>query len=225
MVYNKDIMKWLKKLHFAYWNGLIYYIDDTNEHKCLCISSQFEKKIFKIVHDHQHHSGFHRTYNYISASLFLQHLTRHLKTYILHCSECQINQMKRHALYESLHSISILSIFFHTITMNFILTLSFTSDYDNLLTVMNKFIKCMLLLSETFIYSAVNWTNMLLSDLIDHNWEILHQIISDCDQKFLSSFWHIIFERLETQLLTLMVYHSQMNDQFKQINQTVKITL
>ena len=62
-------------------------------------------------------------------------------------------------------------------------------------------------------------------DLIKHDWEILHQIISDCDQKFLLSFWCVIFECLSTKLLISTAYYSQTDSQFKWTNQTVEIVL
>ena len=49
--------------------------------------------------------------------------------------------------------------------------------------------------------------------------------ISNRDSKFLSIFWNTIFERLRTKLLLSIVYHSQTNDLFERINQTVIIVL
>ena len=176
----------------------------------------FEKEIFKFIYNHQHHDEFHHIYNCIAVSLFLYHLIKHLKMYILHCSECQLNQMKQHTFYELLQSIITSSILFYIIIMNFVLILLISLslyEYNNLFTVTDKFIKWVLLLFSKFIYITANWVNVLLSDLIKHNWRILHQIISDWDQKFLSSFWHVIFEHLNTKLLISTTYYSQINSQ------------
>lgn len=170
-------MKWLSDFYFAYWNDFIYYINEINSCKCLCILICFKKKIFELAHNHQHHDEFHRTYNWIIISLFIHHFTQHLKTYIFYCSDCQLNQIKQYVSYESLHSILMLTISFHIITMNFILTLSSNEDLNNLLTVTDKFIKCVLFL---FDWSTVSdWANILLSELIKYDWDILHQIIND----------------------------------------------
>ena len=66
---------------------------------------------------------------------------------------------------------------------------------------------------------------MLLLELINHDWDISWQIINDRDCKFLFSFWWTIFKRLNTKLLIFTVYHSQIDDQCKQTNQIVEITL
>ena len=144
MVHNENMMKWSAELHFAYQNDLIYYIDNINGHECLCILICFKKKIFELMHDQQHHSGFYRTYDHILTFLFLYHLIRCLKIYIQHCLKCQLNQIKQHSLYGSLNSISISVISFHTIIMNFVLVLLVSSslyEYDNFFTVTDKFIK------------------------------------------------------------------------------------
>ena len=134
----------------------------------------------------------------------------------------------QHASYELLNSISISSILFHTIIMNFILILSlsfFLYQYNNILTVTDKFTKWVLLLFDKFIYTAIQWTNVLLLDLIDHDWDISQQIISDYDKKILLSFWHTIFEHLNLQLLILTAYHPLTNDQSEWTNQIVEIVL
>ena len=138
------MVKWLTELCFAYWNNLIYYIDNINDCKHLCISIYFEKKIFELTHDWQHHSEFHRIYDHILAFLFLHHFIKCLKVYIQHCSKCQLNQIKWYLLYDSLNLISISVISFHTIIMNFILVLLISLslyEYDNFFTVTDKFIK------------------------------------------------------------------------------------
>lgn len=171
---NKDTVKRFSELHFTYWNDLIYYIDNIDEHEWLCILLRFKKEIFELTHDQQHHSEFHRIYDQILISLFIKKLIQHLKTYILHCFKCKLNQTQWHTSYDLLHLISILSISFHIIIMNFILTLSSSNDLNNILIITDKFIKQVLLLSDKSIYSAVDWTNVLLLNLIDYDWSILH---------------------------------------------------
>ena len=224
---NEDLLKQSAELHFTYWNDLIYYVNNIDGCKHLCISVCLKKKIFELAHNQQHHSGFHCTYDQIFSSLFLQHFIRWLKRYIFHCSECQVNQMKHHSLYGLLQPILMFSISFHIIIMNFVLVLlSADSEwFNNLFTVTDKFMKWILLLSSKSIYTAVNWVNVLLSGLINHDWGILHQIINDQNQKFFLSFWHVIFEHLSTKLLTSTAYHSQTDSQSEQTNQIIKIAL
>ena len=181
-----------------------------------------------MIHDWQHHEKFHCIYDQIFSSLFLQHFIKQLKTYILHCLKCKINQTKHYNSYSFLQLITTFLILFYTIIMNFILILLlnfFLYQYNNIFTVINKFTKQILLLSNRSIYTAADWINVLLLDFIEHDWSIFHQIINNWDQKFLSFFWHTIFECLNIKLLTFTAYYSQTDDQFKHTNQTVKIVL
>ena len=167
---NEDITEWSAKLYFIYWNDLIYYINNIDEHEYLCIWVCFEKKLFKLIYDQQHQNEFHCTYNQIFSPLFLHYLIKQLKKYIFHCSECKLNQTMQHKLYDSFQLISMLSISFYIIIINFILTLSLDNqNLNNLLTVINKFIKQVLLLSNRFIYTVVQWTNVFLLNFISHN--------------------------------------------------------
>ncbi len=193
---------------------------------CMINSIVMKKKIFQMIHDDHHHVNFHWSYDCISRSLYVKHLNRRLKTYINHCSECNLNQTKHHRFYESLQLIINSLISHHIIIMNFIVTLFVTkNDLDLLLTITCKFSKRILLLSEKMINTVKNWVLCLISILMTHEWDISCVIISDKDFKFMSLFWRFMFERLSITLLTFILYHSQMNEMFKQMNQTIEIVI
>ena len=79
----------------------------------------------------------------------LQHLFKHLHEYIEHCSDCQFNQIKCYLLYEFLHSISLSTTLFHTISIDFVVAVSEIKDRFNVLTSNTcKFFKHMLLISD-----------------------------------------------------------------------------
>ena len=59
--------------------------------------------------------------------------------------QCQL--LKKHHLYDFLQLIFILMIFFHTLILNFILVLS-DSEFNVILTVVDKFTKRITLISE-----------------------------------------------------------------------------
>lgn len=157
-------------LRFKLRDELIYYINELNERERLCISKAMRKKIFQLTHDEQSHEEFHRTYDRLIASMYIRKLSRRLQKYIRYCSECQVNQTKRHSSYEILKSIQSLAISFHTITINFVLALSTTmQSLNNLLTIIDKFSKKILLLSKKDTYFAVNWANLVLMTLMKHD--------------------------------------------------------
>ena len=182
-------------------------------------------EVFRQAHDLTHHDDFMRIYDRLRHSIYVHSMIKRLKIYIIHCSNCQINQIKRHFAYDELTSIISSAIFFHTIAMNFIVKLSFSRDMNVLLTITCKFFKKILLISNHDIWFAIDWTNVIIITFMKHDWNISHAIVSDRDSKFMSDFWQAVFHRLKTTIFTSTIYHSQTNDQSKRINQIIEIAL
>ena len=172
------------------------------------------------------HEGFHRTYNQILNSIYMKNLVQCLHLYISHCPDCQLNQTKRHLLYESLILIDTAPILFYCITIDFIVTLPLTCEEENsLVTITCKFTKWLLLLSGQETYTAEDWADKVITGLLRHEWGISRSIISNWDSKFMSSFWRAIFNKLNVQLLMLTAYYLQTDRQLERFNQSVKIDL
>ncbi len=147
----------LVDIKFKHRNELLYYINSNDEREKLCILIAMKKKIFQMTHDNHHHVNFHQSYDHISRFLYIKHLSKRLKTYIAQCSECNLNQMKHHRLYESLQLIISSLISHHIIIMNFIVMLLVTkNDLNSLLMITCKFLKRILLLSEKTINTVKN---------------------------------------------------------------------
>ena len=134
-----------------------------------------------------------------------------------------LNQIKRHRFYEK--SILIFMSFesFHTLIINFIMTLF--DEWDALFIVTNKYFRRVMLIYDKIIYEAIDWVTLLIDRLLQTDWEISKIIISNKNLKFLSNFWKIVFKRLRTKLLTNTTYHFQIDENFERINQTMKIVL
>ena len=218
--------KFSRDIRFKLRESLIYYASNENK-KRLCVSIAMKQEIFKITHDLNNHDDFHRIYDKIVNSMYFKQFTKRLRNYIKHCSKCQLNQIKRHLLYESLQFIITSTISFHTLIIDFILKLSFmnSNDMNCIMTMTNKFTKKCMTLFDKIIHNAKDWINVLITTLITRDWNISRKIINDRDRKFMSLFWQIIFKRIEMTLLISIVYHSQIDEQFERINQTIEITL
>jgi hypothetical protein len=190
--------------------------------KRLCISANCELKIFDLTHDKSNHAKHHRTYVKLADQMYISKMSRKIRQYIKHCSTCERNQTKRHLTYEELVSMSE-KISFKILTMNFIMTLS--NEMNAALIVTCKAFKRIIIILEKFTWTAVNWAETLLDRLLVADWDILKEIISNKNFKFISKFWTIVFRKLSTKLLMITIYHSQTNDQFERTNQIVEIAL
>ena len=116
----KSIFKKLKtSVNFALnENEIIYHIESDSRRSCISIF--VKRKIFRLVHDENHHFEIHRNYDKISSILYIFRLFKKIKKYIKHYSICQLIQTKRHKFYDEFMSIISTSRFFHIITIDFI---------------------------------------------------------------------------------------------------------
>jgi hypothetical protein len=139
-----------EEIEFERRDDLIYHLNRVTVRARLCISKPLIKEIFQMTHDEQAHVEFLRAYAIITKILYIRRLIHYLRQYLEYCSQCMLNQTKRHKSYEALISISSLKISFHIIIMNFVLTLSQSErkKFDVMLIVTNKFFKNKLLISE-----------------------------------------------------------------------------
>ena len=223
---NEDEDSISKKLrtgiNFALKSNEVIYHVDSNARR-LCISVSMKHEIFQLAHDVNQHSDVHRCYERIASTLYVSRLSRKIRRYIEHCSVCQLTQIKRHRLYDELNSIVSFSTSFHIIIMDFIFVLP--SDLDALLIVICKYSRRVTLIVDKKTYSASQWANALLDRLLITDWNISTAIISNRNPRFMSEMWSTFFTKLDTKLLTFIVYHFQTDGSSERINQTVKIAL
>ena len=125
------------------------------------------------------------------------------------CIKCNVNQIKRHKFYDSLQSILSSSISFHTLTIDFILTLlELHIDMNMIMNIICKFSKRITAISEKDKWNVFDWVIAMLDRLDIADWNFLKIIISNRNRKFLSHFWFILFNKLDVKLLYSIVYHS-----------------
>lgn len=149
-------------INFEFRKELIYYFDEDNILR-LCISWSTKKKIFKTIHDDNHHSRYHRCLARIIETLYISSFLKKIRIYVKHCLIYQINQTKRHRLYNELMSISFESHSFYIIAMNYVIELF--DKYDCLFTIIDKFSKRLQLILEYIIDFVIVWARRVLSRL------------------------------------------------------------
>ena len=144
-------------------NELIFRFDDCtiNEHVfkfCrLYILQSLIVEIFDIIHEIvNEYAKFNKYYERISSFYFIKKLTRQLRNYFHYCSNCQINQTRKHWFYKSMQFILTSSIFFHTFIIDFILTLLKSRvQFDFAMLIICKFFKKITCIFDKTIWFVV----------------------------------------------------------------------
>jgi hypothetical protein len=208
------------EIDFKLEDDLLYHVISR---KRLCIFANCETEIFRLAHDQNNHVEHNKIYTTLAKQIYISKFSRKIRQYVKHCSICELNQIKRHAIYEKLIFIFFSQISFRILTMNFIMILS--NQMNTALLITCKTFKRMTIISRKFTWTTFNWTETLLERLLIANWSIWKSIISNRDSKFMFEFWRALLSKLETKLLTSIAYHLQTDEQSERINQTVKIAL
>ena len=114
---------------------------------------------------------------------------------------------------------------FHTFNLDFIFALSISrvEHFNVVISITCKFSKRIIIVLNKNIWTIVEWNRALLNQLDLDDWEIFKVLIFDRNRKFMKDFWREIFTRLDVRLLYNTIYHSQIDEQFERINQTIEI--
>ena len=214
------------RLSYKLINDLLYF-DNAEIGMRLCVPTRALKhEVFKLAHDEMGHPGYARTHEKLTRDIYIYNMSTKLHKYLRHCPHCQLHQTPRHSPYDSLQPIYTPSRSFHTITIDFILTLSKTpSDYDNIMSVTEKASKAITLIPGVSTWNGTQWAYHLLTRLLLLNWGLPQAIISDRDRKFVEQLWQQILKLLNVDLLYFTVWHSQTDEQFEKSNEIVEIAL
>ena len=208
-------------------SNLIFHVDKATGIQRLCIPTNVIKDIFMIAHGNNGHPGFQRCHEIVTSSWYIHRATHHLREFIRHCPQCQLFQTRRHLPYGSLQPISSPPVPFHTLTLDFILSLPLVtpSGLDCAMSVTDKFSKRMTLIEGKSTFAAPDWATVLLERLDISDWGLPKVIISDRDPKFMSDIWKSIFDTLGVSLLYSTAYHPQTDGASERTNQTAEVAL
>ncbi len=96
--------------------------------------------------------------------------------------------------------------------------------FNSILTIVDRLIKYIMFISFKETATASVLTYIILQELIN-NHRLSKKFITNRDKLFTSKFWETLTAELRINHKMLTVYHSQTDEQSKQMNQTVKMYL
>ena len=134
-----------------------------------------------------------------------------------------------HKSYKLLNSLSVLTVLWYTVTMNFITDLSLSSTYrsmtwDSILVVVNKLIKMTHYISVQKIMSVADFIEVFIRDIIKH-YDVLKVLVTDRDKLFMLKQWTSFCFHMQCCWNISTVFHSQTDDQTERQNQSLEVYL
>ncbi len=177
-----------------------------------------------IIHEYQ---NLNKIIKRIFKTYYFLKMRKQVEDIIRKCNVCIWTKHSQHKSYELLKSLSTSDHAWKSITLNFIIKLSKSKKrvtrtmYDFILIVMNRLIKYEYFLSYKKTTFAKDLTYTFLR-MIVANHDLSDEIISNRNKLFTLKFWKSLVNQLEIHHKLSTAYYSQMNEQMKRMNQTLK---
>ncbi len=191
-----------------------------------------DEELIQVCHNDRvsEHLEVKRTENLIWRRHNISNLRDWITEYIVRCNSCCRNKIQRDKRYDRVTWLDTLNAPWESVTMNFITKLPTSKNlawgvkFNSILTIVDRLTKYTMFISFKKTATASVLTYIILQELIN-NHELSKEFITDRNKLFTSKFWETLTAELRINHKMLMTYHSQMNGQSKQMNQTVKTYL
>ncbi len=192
----------------------------------LWVSENMHTKLLQEVHDQSStsHSGNRRIIDLVQRFYYWSSHRATIRRYIRNCHACQRSKAPRNSINELHHSLPIPQKRWKDIAMNFITELFLSEDYNVICTIICR-------LTKERHYVLCHWGDGDTSAeetvwIMLWNVYRLHglssSIVSDRDSQFISTMWKSLCKRLRITASLFTVYHSEIDDQSKRVNQDVE---
>ncbi len=201
-------------------------IDDVLFRKdLLWISENMHTKLLQEVHDQSSISHFDNKWiiNLVQRFYYWSDYQATIRWYIRNCHACQQSKASRNSINELHHSLSISQKRWKDIAMNFITELFLSESYNVICTII-----CRLIKERHYILChwedddiSVEETIWIMLWNVYRLHDLLSSIVSNKDCQFISTIWKSLCKRLRITFSLFTVYHFEINNQSKRVNQDV----
>jgi len=205
-------------------------IDDVLFRKDLLrVSENMHTKLLQEVHDQSliSHLDNKRIINLVQRFYYWSDHQATIRWYIRNCHACQRSKVSRNSINKLHHSLSISQKCWKNIVMNFITELSLSESYNIICTII-----CHLIKERHYVFCHWRDNDISVEEMI---WimlwnvyrlhDLFSSIVSNRDFQFISTMWKSFRKWLRITASLFTVYHSQIDDQSKWVNQDVECEL
>ncbi len=190
------------------------------------------EELIQVCHNDRvnKHLEVKRTENLVWRRHNISNLKDQITKYIIKCNLCCRNKIQKDKRYDEVTQLNTSNALWKSVTMNFITKLLTSKNsawrvkFNSILTIVDRLIKYIMFISFKKTTTASVLMYIILQELINKH-RLSKKFITDRDKLFTSKFWKMLTAELRINQKMLTAYHSQMNEQSEQMNQTVKTYL
>ncbi|QRW17991.1 Retrovirus-related Pol polyprotein from transposon [Rhizoctonia solani] len=207
-------------------NGLIYFID-SQEKYWPCVPRDLQVDILKENHDNLNqgaHAGYAKTYHRIASVYYWPKMARSIQKYVHTCDICQKAGHRRHGPRGFLQPLPIPQQPFEVVSMDFIMDLPPSNNYNAILVIVDKLTKYGHFIPCTTQIDEVQ-TAQLFHDHIWCHYGLPRQVITDRDARWTGAFWGHLVSMLGIRRALTTAHHPQSDGQTEILNQTTEVAI
>lgn len=205
---------------FAAESGLVFHKGK------LFVPASLRQDVLHSRHDvvTSGHPGRTRTFNSVSKDYSWPGMYTYVRRYVDACDICPRTKNPRHKPYGLLKPLDIPERPWKAITMDFIVKLPISHNFDSIWVVCDRLTRAAHFIScrESMSAPELAW---LFLDRIFRYHGIPESIVSDRGSTFVSKFWKELMNLLKTEIKTSTAYHPQTNGLTERTNQTLETYL
>jgi hypothetical protein len=158
------------------------------------------------------HQGFIKTYRQIRERFSWKGLKEDVMRHIKECTTCQVNKDEHTHPTGLLQPLPIPKHKWESISMDFITRLPKAQGKDCIFVVVDRLTKFVHFLSIAIDYSATQVANVFFREVFKLH-GLPKTIMSDMENKFMSTFWQELFRLVGMALTPSTIYHPQIDGQ------------
>ncbi|KAJ3543853.1 hypothetical protein NM688_g5811 [Phlebia brevispora] len=210
---------------FTLKEGLIWTKNRANA-DVLCIprARKGNRALLDLVINHAHttlgHYGHRRTADYIRRWYWWPTLSRDVQKWCDSCGICHTTKTSNQHLAGLLHSLSIPTRPWGSISMDFVGLFPRSHGYDYLWVVLCRLTSLTHLIPVNTMITASELAWLYIKEIVRLH-GLADTIVSDCDSKFTSKFWKEVHRILGTWLLMSTAFHPQTDGATERANRSI----
>lgn len=191
------------------FNNLIYIPRDKS----------VQHQILRLHHDHPlaGHFGEDKTFNLLSRTFYLPNLRQVTHNYVQGCQLCSKTKHSQHKPYGQLQPLPVPDRPWQSISMDFIVKLPLSENFDSVLVVVDRFSKMAHFIPCKESLSARDLNILLFQHVYKHH-GFPESIITDRGTTFMSNYFQDLAKHFQISSKTSTAYHPQTDGQTERVN-------
>ncbi|KAL8441822.1 hypothetical protein Emed_007471 [Eimeria media] len=192
----------------------------------IIVTNQLATRMDLLYRFHDHptagHMGFVKTYKQLTAQFYWEGVKDFVEHYVATCVRCQHSKAVCKKPAGLLHSLTIPTKRWDSISMDFITALPMTSNgNDAIRVVVDRLSKMAHFIPLPVTATAQDVATLFIREVVRFH-GVPSSIITDRDARFVSQFWKDFTSRLDIQRCLSSAFHPQTDGQTERTNQTLE---